>query len=85
MPIELSFATVLALSAIFIARNENVFTRPEMRQSLAAALGPALRGDINGSSLIWCLMLLVFAYPWFAIGRGMRVANPAIGSTSIHN
>jgi tellurite resistance protein TehA-like permease len=85
MPIELCFASLLAVSAIFIALNENVFTRPEMRQSILAAFGPALQGDISGNSLIWCLMLLVFAYPWFAARRHVRLANPAIGSSSIHN
>lgn len=85
IPIELCFVTLLALSAVFIALNENVFTRPEMRQSIAAAFGPALRGDISGNSLIWCLMLLAFAYPWFALRRGAAAARPAIGSSSIHN
>lgn len=84
-PIELCFATLLALSAVFIALNENVFTRPEMRQSVLDAFGPALRGDISGNSLIWCLLLLAFAYPWFALRRGSASARPAIGSTSIHN
>ena len=85
MPIELCFATLLALSAVFIALNENVFTRPEMRQSIAAAFGPALRGDISGNSLIWCLLLLAFAYPWFALRRGVASEQPAIGSRSIRN
>ena len=85
MPIELWFATLLALSAVFIALNENVFTRPEMRQSIAAAFGPALRGDISGNSLIWCLMLLAFAYPWFALRRRVPSGQPAIGSSSIRN
>ncbi len=80
MPIELCFATLLALSAVFIALNENVFTRPEMRQSIAAAFGPALRGDISGNSLIWCLLLLAFAYPWFALRRSVASERPAIGS-----
>jgi exo-beta-1,3-glucanase (GH17 family) len=85
MPIEFCFASLLALSAVFIALNENVFTRPEMRQSVVAAFGPALRGEINGTSLIWCLMLLVIAYPWFAIRRGVRLPEPAVGSSSLHN
>ena len=85
MPIELCFAALLALSAVFIALNENVFTRPEMRQSIAAAFGPALRGDISGNSLIWCLLLLAFAYPWFALRRGVASERPAIGSSSIRN
>ncbi|WP_119301553.1 glycoside hydrolase family 17 protein [Dongia deserti] len=85
MPIELCFATLLALSAAFIALNENVFTRPEMRQSILSAFSPALRGDISAYSLIWCLMLLILAYPLFAISRRVRVARPAIGSSSIHN
>ena len=85
MPIELCFATLLALSAVFIALNENVFTRPEMRQSIAAAFGPALRGDISGNSLIWCMVLLAFAYPWFALRRHAPSERPAIGSSSIRN
>ena len=85
MPIELCFATLLALSAVFIALNENVFTRPEMRQSIAAAFGPALRGDISGNSLIWCLLLLVFAYPWFALRRAVASEQRAIGSSSIRS
>jgi hypothetical protein len=85
MSIELCFATLLALSAVFIALNENVFTRPEMRQSIGAAFGPALRGDIGGNSLIWCLVLLAFAYPWFALRSGVASARPAAGSSSIRN
>jgi len=85
MPIEICFATLLALSAVFIALNENVFTRPEMRQSIATAFGPALRGDVSGNSLIWCLMLLAFAYPWFALRRRVPSGRPAIGSSSIRN
>jgi hypothetical protein len=85
MPVELCFATLLALSAVFIALNENVFTRPEMRQSIAAAFGPALRGDISGNSLIWCLLLLAFAYPWFALRRRVPSGRPAIGPGSIRN
>jgi glucan 1,3-beta-glucosidase len=83
--IEISFASLLTLSALFIALNENVFTRPEMRISILAAFRPALTGEINGNSLIWCLMLLIFAYPWFAIRRRVPAAQPAIDSTSIHN
>jgi exo-beta-1,3-glucanase (GH17 family) len=85
MPIEICFATLLALSAVFIALNENVFTRPEMRQSIASAFGSALRGDISGNSLIWCLMLLAFAYPWFALRRRVPSRRPAVGSSSIRN
>ncbi len=85
MPIELCFASLLAASAVFIVLNENVFTRPEMRESIAAAFGPALRGEISGNSLIWCGMLLTLAYPWFAIRRRARVADPAVTSSSIHN
>jgi hypothetical protein len=85
MPIELCFATLLALSAVFIALNENVFTRPEMRQSVVAAFGPALRGDISGNSLIWCLLLVAFAYPWFALRRRVPSKRPAIGPRSIRN
>jgi exo-beta-1,3-glucanase (GH17 family) len=85
MPIELWFATLLALSAVFIALNENVFTRPEMRQSIAAAFEPALRGDISGNSLIWCLLLLAFAYPWFTLRRRVASERPAIGSSSIRH
>jgi hypothetical protein len=85
MPIEICFAALLALSAVFIALNENVFTRPEMRQSIAAAFGPVLRGDMSGNSLIWCLILLALSYPWLAVSRRSRAASPAIGSTSIHN
>jgi hypothetical protein len=62
-----------------------IFTRPEMRQSIASAFGPALRGDISGNSLIWCLMLLAFAYPWFALRRRVPSGRPAIGSSSIRN
>ena len=83
--IEICFASLLTLSAVFIALNENVFTRPEMRISILAAFRPALTGDISGNSLIWCLMLLVFAYPWFAIRRRVRLGQPAIGSRSIRN
>ena len=83
--IEICFASLLTLSAVFIALNENVFTRPEMRTSILAAFHPALTGEVSGNSLIWCLMLLVFAYPWFAIRRRVRLNRPAIGSTSIHN
>jgi exo-beta-1,3-glucanase (GH17 family) len=85
IPIELCFATLLALSAVFIALNENVFTRPEMRQSIIDAFGPALRGDVSGNSLIWCVMLLAFAYPWFALRRRVPSGRPAIGSSSIRN
>jgi glucan 1,3-beta-glucosidase len=83
--IEVCFASLLTISALFIALNENVFTRPEMRISILDAFRPALAGQLNGSSLIWCLMLLVFAYPWFASGRRVPLDRPAIDSTSIHN
>jgi exo-beta-1,3-glucanase (GH17 family) len=85
MPVELCFATLLALSAVFIALNENIFTRPEMRQSIAAAFAPALRGDISGNSLIWCLMLLAFAYPWFAVRRASVAEQLAINPRSTRN
>jgi hypothetical protein len=83
--IEVCFASLLTISALFIALNENVFTRPEMRISILDAFRPALAGQLNGSSLIWCPMLLVFAYPWFASGRRVPLDRPAIDSTSIHN
>jgi exo-beta-1,3-glucanase (GH17 family) len=83
--IEICFATLLASSAVFIALNENIFTRPEMRQSILGAFGPALSGQLNGSALIWCVMLLVFAYPWFAAHRRIRLDTPAIDSTFIHS
>jgi glucan 1,3-beta-glucosidase len=83
--IELCFASLLIMSALFIALNENVFTRPEMRVSILDAFQPALTGALNGNSLIWCLMLLVFAYPWFATSRRVRLDRPAIDSSSIHN
>jgi glucan 1,3-beta-glucosidase len=83
--IELCFASLLTVSALFIALNENVFTRPEMRVSVLDAFQPALAGALNGNSLIWCLMLLVFAYPWFATGRRVHLDRAAIDSSSIHN
>ena len=85
IPIEICFATLLALSALFIALNENIFTRPEMRQSVLSAFSPALSGEISGNSLIWCLTLLVFAYPWFAVHRRARFVKPAVGCPSIRN
>jgi glucan 1,3-beta-glucosidase len=85
VPIELCFAILLAVSAVFIALNENVFTRPEMRQSIPAAFGAVLDGDISGSSVIWCLILLALSYPWFALRRRAGAGEPAIGSSSIHN
>jgi len=85
MPIELCFAILLAISAVFIAFNENVFTRPEMRESILASFGPALHGEVSGNSLIWCLILLVVAYPWFAMRRRVGAAKPAIGSSSVRN
>jgi exo-beta-1,3-glucanase (GH17 family) len=83
--LEMCFAVVLTISALFIALNENVFTRPEMRVSILDAFHPALVGELNSNSLIWCLMLVVFAYPWFANGRRVRLDHPAIDSSSIHN
>jgi glucan 1,3-beta-glucosidase len=80
-PIELCFASLLAVSALFIALNENVFTRPEMRISILDAFRPALTGQISGNALIWCLILLALSCPWFAA----RMNVPAIGSNSIQN
>jgi hypothetical protein len=56
-----------------------------MRQSIAAAFGPALHGDISGNSLIWCLLLLAFAYPWSALRRRVPAERPAIGPGPIRN
>lgn len=78
--IEAAFAWLLTLSAVFIALNENVFTRPEMRESVLDAFRPVMNGDVNGNAIIWCLMLLVFAYPWFSAHRRARAAVPAIGT-----
>ncbi len=75
---ELCFASLLALSAIFIALNESIFTRPELRQSIFAAFRPALAGQVNGNALIWCLILAAFAYPWFAARRSARLGAGAI-------
>jgi glucan 1,3-beta-glucosidase len=83
--IEACFAALLTISAIFIALNENVFTRPELRLSILAAFQPAMNGEINGNALIWCLMLLVFAYPWFAAHRRARAGVPAIGTSAGNN
>jgi glucan 1,3-beta-glucosidase len=83
--IEICFASLLTISAAFIALNENIFTRPETRQSILAAFGPALGGQLNGSALIWCAMLLAFAYPWFAARRRLRLDTPTIDSTFIHS
>jgi glucan 1,3-beta-glucosidase len=83
--IEICFATLLLASALFIALNENVFTRPEVRVSILAAFRPALNGAINGNALIWCLILVVFAYPWCVLSRRARLDRPAIGSSSSHN
>ncbi len=80
-PLELCFAFLLGISALFIALNENVFTRPEMRVSILDAFRPALTGQISGNALIWCLILLVLAYPWLAV----RENAPAIESSSSHN
>ena len=62
--IEICFAVLLAISAVFIALNENTFTRPEFKESVIAAFRPMLAGVINGNALIWCAMLLVFAFSW---------------------
>ncbi len=83
--IEACFSALLTVSALFIALNENIFTRPELRQSILAAFGPAMNGEVNGNALIWCLMLLVFAYPWFAVHRRARASVPAIGSSASNN
>jgi len=72
-PIERVFALLLALVAAFIALNENLLTRPEMRVDVNAALRPLLAGQINGAALLWCGMLLILAYPWAA--RGFRAVR----------
>jgi exo-beta-1,3-glucanase (GH17 family) len=64
--IETVFAVLLAGAAVFVALNENLFTRPEMRVDVNAALQPLLQGQINGSALVWCAMLLILAYPFAA-------------------
>ena len=69
-PIERVFALLLAIGAVFIALNENLLTRPEMRLDVNAALRPPLAGQINGTALLWCGMLLILAYPWAV--RGFR-------------
>src|SRR5262249_30709202 len=51
--IESVFALLLSGSALFVALNENLFTRPEMRVDLNAALQPLLHGQYNGSALVW--------------------------------
>jgi hypothetical protein len=61
--IESVFALLLAAAALFVALNENLFTRPEMRVDVNAALQPLLHGQFNGSALVWCAMLLILAYP----------------------
>ena len=66
-------ALLLALVAAFIALNENLLTRPEMRVDVNAALRPLLAGQINGAALLWCGMLLILAYPWAA--RGFRAVR----------
>jgi hypothetical protein len=49
-----TFADLLVYSALFIALNENVFTRPEIDRGLVAGFAPALAGQLNASALIWC-------------------------------
>lgn len=72
--IEAVFALLLAGSAIFIALNESLFTRPELRGGVNAALQPLLHGQYNTSALLWCAMLLILAYP-FAGGAFRRGAG----------
>lgn len=72
--IESVFALLLAGAALFIALNENLLTRPEILIDVNAALQPLLRGQYNGSALIWCAMLLILAYP-FAAGAFRGAAN----------
>ena len=69
-PIERVFAMLLAVCAAFIALNENLLTRPEMRVDINAALRPLFAGQFNGAALLWCGMLLILAYPWAARGIG---------------
>ena len=64
--IEFVFAVLLTLAALFIALNENLFTRPELLVGVNAALQPVLHGQYNGSALIWCAMLLILACPFAA-------------------
>jgi glucan 1,3-beta-glucosidase len=73
--IEAVFAVLLAVCAGFIALNENLLVRPEMRQDVNAALRPLFSGAVNGAALLWCGMLLILAYPWALAalrGRGNR-------------
>ncbi len=73
--IERAFAGLLAAAAVFIALNENLLTRPELRRDVNAALRPLLDGQVNGNALLWCGMLLILAYPWAAAaltGSGNR-------------
>jgi hypothetical protein len=72
--IETVFALLLAGAALFIALNENLLTRPEILIDVNAALQPLLRGQYNGSALIWCAMLLILAYP-FAAGAFRGAAS----------
>jgi len=67
--IESVFALLLSSSALFIALNENLLTRPEMRAGVNAALRPMLSGQYNGGALIWCAMLLILAYPFVGVLR----------------
>jgi exo-beta-1,3-glucanase (GH17 family) len=83
--IEICFASLLGLSALFIALNENFFKRPEMRLSILEAFLPAVAGEINGNALIWCLMLVILAYPWFAVRRRVRMDRSAVESGSLHS
>lgn len=61
--IESVFALLLAVLALFVALNENLFMRPEIGVDVNAALRPLLHGQYNGSALVWCVMLLILAYP----------------------
>lgn len=75
LQIESAFAVLLAACAGFIALNENLLVRPEMRQDVNAALPPLFSGAVNGAALLWCGMLLILAYPWALAalrGRGNR-------------
>lgn len=70
--IERVFALLLVGAALFIALNENLLTRPELRLDVNAALRPLLAGQINGAALLWCGMLLILAWPWASAGFGRR-------------
>lgn len=62
--IERVFALLLVGAALFIALNENLLIRPELRVDVNAALQPLFAGQINISALLWCGMLLILAFPW---------------------